>query len=931
VVGIALLSAIFLLQEKPGVAHATDPTTWVDGIPNVVYAKEVNIGDYSSTDPSGCTNMTIPVVRNLLDEIVTKNEDHCMMMAGSTLIDSMMTIVQPTGSSKAYPVWSKPGGPKSLMATPSGLTLYMDYSPPYEGEYIAVYQSLANHITFNNDLLNPEVSISSPDYNFHYPGISNPIVFMPQVAFSNSSDYMVAEAEGYGFVRINLNTLKMTFFAHNTITNSAGNHLGAESEISPSGKYAAVAYNAPGEWGDPYFKVVDVDSCGDTDAAFNASITTCKSFDYWPQLASKIPGLTGVYHVKFASDNSLSFVAQTGRSTTAHYYLYQMSPDGQPTRMEEYLGMGDSFASGEGTFNYIDGTNTELNKCHQSIYAYPSLMNSAVGSSASVACSGAVMRNINGDPIGQKSNQLKDVLDSEIPESQADAAKLLHTPGVVAQDDFVGRDNPQIITISIGGNDVGFSDIISRCIVPFNDVTSTSQNCYETYEDRKELVNTINSKYYDLVQTYSRLANNDPTRRVYVIGYPQITSDDVGSCALNVHLSQSDRAFAVQLTSYLDEVIQNAAAQAGVFYVDTQDALDGHRLCDAGEPAVNGLTAGNDTWYKVGNESYHPNQLGHQLLADTILTQTNNLTAPMPAKQNIPFPSEESLPILQAQHTGRIVYNVINGGKDVVYVTSGGIVNLYEDSYTNVIRSDGFVEEVLHSDPVDLGRAQVDSNGVITGSVKIPADTVPGFHTLHLYGQNKFGEPIDIQQMVYVVASADDYDGDGILNVDDSCQGVPNSGQDQDQDGIDDACDPLIGPAPTNQGNGNDNDNKGKGKTPSNGDELVVDDTCEAMSGVNPFPVKPWRIQTAASNKELPAAAFFGQLQAACSPGHTRNTTTTVSAPTVSIAQPVGLQSTTVASKDSDDLRVIVIAITCVMAAVCARCYSILRHRTLSR
>jgi len=84
------------------------------------------------------------------------------------------------------------------------------------------------------------------------------------------------------------------------------------------------------------------------------------------------------------------------------------------------------------------------------------------------------------------------------------------------------------------------------------------------------------------------------------------------------------------LIDYLNLVISQAAAKAGVRYVDVSHAFDGHRMCEAisSQVAVNGFTAGTDGGVGpikfVGTESYHPNALGHQLLANTIRTQTNN-------------------------------------------------------------------------------------------------------------------------------------------------------------------------------------------------------------------------------------------------------------------------------------------------------------------
>jgi hypothetical protein len=47
--------------------------------------------------------------------------------------------------------------------------------------------------------------------------------------------------------------------------------------------------------------------------------------------------------------------------------------------------------------------------------------------------------------------------------------------------------------------------------------------------------------------------------------------------------------------------------------------------------------------------------------------------------------------------------------------------------------------------------------------------------------------------VVYVAVSKDDYDGDGLLNVQEKCLFLEELGIDQDRDGIDDGCDIEIG------------------------------------------------------------------------------------------------------------------------------------------
>ncbi len=56
---------------------------------------------------------------------------------------------------------------------------------------------------------------------------------------------------------------------------------------------------------------------------------------------------------------------------------------------------------------------------------------------------------------------------------------------------------------------------------------------------------------------------------------------------------------------------------------------------------------------------------------------------------------------------------------------------------------------------------------------------------LHLYGTNLAGDPVDAYESVYV--------SDGQHDL---CNVIGKSGIDKDQDGIDDACDDLIGQAP---------------------------------------------------------------------------------------------------------------------------------------
>jgi hypothetical protein len=86
-------------------------------------------------------------------------------------------------------------------------------------------------------------------------------------------------------------------------------------------------------------------------------------------------------------------------------------------------------------------------------------------------------------------------------------------------------------------------------------------------------------------------------------------------------------------------------------------------------------------------------------------------------------------------------------------------------------------------------------NGFVGGTITIPEDISDGFHTLHMYGINVAGEPIDIYRVVYIA--------DGGI---DTCGFLGPIGQDVDKDSVDDSCDGQITeppieviPAPPNE------------------------------------------------------------------------------------------------------------------------------------
>jgi hypothetical protein len=201
----------------------------------------------------------------------------------------------------------------------------------------------------------------------------------------------------------------------------------------------------------------------------------------------------------------------------------------------------------------------------------------------------------------------------------------------------------------------------------------------------------------------------------------------------------------------------------------------------------------------VGNESYHPNALGHRQLEQTILAQTANFTVGMPSANlsATAIPINDNLPILQVPHAGGVANNTRydeNLSNDTVFKQT--LIDTKVDGRSRGLQPGTTYSLSLHSEPVNLGIFTSDNLGNLSIQFTIPDNGSTGFHTLHLQGLNIAGESIDLYKTIYVGASQQDVDGDGVPNEKDACNGFVPSGQDMDLDKIDDACDGEINEPP---------------------------------------------------------------------------------------------------------------------------------------
>ena len=224
-----------------------------------------------------------------------------------------------------------------------------------------------------------------------------------------------------------------------------------------------------------------------------------------------------------------------------------------PAQGAHYVALGDSFSSGQGTARYY----RDSGDCARGPLAYSALWAAAnaVASYASVACSGATTA---------------DVLNGQI---RALSAKTT------------------LVTISIGGNDIGAPAAMRECTI------GSKVGCDRILANAvKTIATTLAGK---LDTTYAAIRKAAPSAKVVVVGYPRIFEPGQ-SCDV---LTRSRRAEVVAITDSLAGVISARAAAAGFAFLDGRAAFAGHELCSRA-PWLNepGLPA---------DDSYHPNRAGH--------------------------------------------------------------------------------------------------------------------------------------------------------------------------------------------------------------------------------------------------------------------------------------------------------------------------------
>ncbi|OXM53897.1 SGNH/GDSL hydrolase family protein [Amycolatopsis alba] len=248
-----------------------------------------------------------------------------------------------------------------------------------------------------------------------------------------------------------------------------------------------------------------------------------------------------------------------------------------------YVALGDSYTASPGTGRPVGAPSG----CDRSDNNYPSLLAAKLRPAefVDVSCGGATTEHLTGE---QKTRD------------GTNAPQLDAVTG-----------STTLVTVGIGGNDVGFVGFGGQCATQ-NQAASPCKTQL-TAGGRDQLAERITAAADRLGGVLDQIRAKAHEARIVVVGYPTVLPDDNGGCWPVLPVGEGDVAYLRDSLKRLNTTLQETAKAHEAGFADMSTASKGRDMC----------SAANRRWVEgpapaVPGAPLHPNARGEEGMAEVI-------------------------------------------------------------------------------------------------------------------------------------------------------------------------------------------------------------------------------------------------------------------------------------------------------------------------
>jgi lysophospholipase L1-like esterase len=160
-----------------------------------------------------------------------------------------------------------------------------------------------------------------------------------------------------------------------------------------------------------------------------------------------------------------------------------------------------------------------------------------------------------------------------------------------------------VVSLTIGGNDIGFSEVVESCIT-YNPFSSPCKNKYAS-GGKDQLAERIEATAPKVAAVLQGIHSRSPAAKIYLVNYPAIFPETGNGCWPQMPISFSDAPYLRATEQRLNSMLATQAAANGATLVSWYGASIGHDACKGTstrwvEPLVPGTLAA----------PIHPNKAG---------------------------------------------------------------------------------------------------------------------------------------------------------------------------------------------------------------------------------------------------------------------------------------------------------------------------------